>query len=541
MRRIQLFAYSLVLGLTACGGGGGGGGEQSSAPANTFPPQVPLVYSGAGTAATVTATNTGMIASNVIGANAGAASGGLAGVSAQAESNPPSAQPTGVTGLTRRLTQAMRSDALAGARSGGWLAGAAKDETTLCDSGSVRVSGTLADNGTGTVSVAYNACRTGTDTINGPASFAIKDFDQTNHIVTDGTLSFTRVNFTGPGIDSDLTGTLHIQVNVSSATQTLTQKFITKDNTTGRMTKTEDLAITNVFDDVTAPTFYTQSITGRVFDSVAGFVDVTTTTAPFTAPWGPLYYATSTQAFPDWGIIDLTGAAGSHVRVMSFGVDLAKVQVDANGDGTFENTARLRWADFNTAIGADLADNDGDGMHNSWETAYGLNPNVNDAAGDADGDGYSNLTEYLAGSSPATNGSIPSAVRHLWVTNVRDLAADPASGMINVFVGDTGSGIQLDPVTRELGAAFSGVTEPNGSNNRTVTDAQGRTFTLAPTATPTTWTLTSSTGGSLTITNVAGTDAGSLIRYGARGLAFRTVGASSPGYVYLVESTQLIP
>jgi hypothetical protein len=53
--------------------------------------------------------------------------------------------------------------------------------------------------------------------------------------------------------------------------------------------------------------------------------------------------------------------------------------------------------------------------------------------------------------------------------------------------------------------------------------------------------LTSSTGGSLTISSVAGTNAGSLIRYGTRGLAFRTVGTSSPGYIYLVESPQLIP
>jgi hypothetical protein len=58
---------------------------------------------------------------------------------------------------------------------------------------------------------------------------------------------------------------------------------------------------------------------------------------------------------------------------------------------------------------------------------------------------------------------------------------------------------------------------------------------------PTTWIITSSAGGTLTLTNVAGTDAGSLIRYGAHGLAFRTLGAASPGYVYLVESTQLVP
>src|SRR5262249_46155861 len=116
------------------------------------------------------------------------------------------------------------------------------------------------------------------------------------------------------------------------------------------------------------------------------------------------------------------------------------------------------------------------------------------------------------------------------------------SGQLMIFVGATGGGMLLDPVTRELGAAFSGATEPNrGTATTTAPDAQGRTFTISPTTVATTRTITSSTGATLTLTSVAGTDPGSLIRYGAHGLAFRTVGASGPGYVYLVESTQLVP
>jgi hypothetical protein len=504
---------------------------------------VGLVYSGATTGATVTATSASAIASNVIGASAaGSASGLLAGVSAQADSAPaPAAQPTGVTGLARRLARAMHGDDLARARNGAALAGAAISQTIACDSGSISISGNVADNtGTGTASVDYIDCRTGSDTLNGPASLTIASYDQANRIITDGTLNFTRVRFTGAGINSDLTGSLRTQVSVGSATETLTQNITTQDNSTGSMTRTENLRIVNAFSTVSSPTFFTQSIDGRVYDSTAGYVDVTTSTAPYTAPWGPLYFATSSQSFPDWGIINLAGTTG-RVRITALGMDLAKVEVDANGDGVFETSARLRWAEMASAIGADLADNDGDGMHNSWETAYGLNPSdASDAARDADSDGYSNLTEYLAGSSPATSGSVPSAVRHLWVTDIRDLAFDAASGQINVFVGAAGSGVLLNPVTAELGATFTAVAEPNGSGNRVVTDAQGRTFTLSPTASPTVWTLSSSTGGSITL-NVAGTNAGSLIRYGARGLAFRTVGTASPGYIYLVESSQLIP
>jgi hypothetical protein len=48
-----------------------------------------------------------------------------------------------------------------------------------------------------------------------------------------------------------------------------------------------------------------------------------------------------------------------------------------------------------------ITDTDGDGIQNSWETQYGLNPNSGaDATQDKDGDGKTNKEEYLAGTNP---------------------------------------------------------------------------------------------------------------------------------------------
>jgi hypothetical protein len=51
-----------------------------------------------------------------------------------------------------------------------------------------------------------------------------------------------------------------------------------------------------------------------------------------------------------------------------------------------------------------LADSDGDGMPDAWETAHGFNPqDPSDGSADADGDGYTNLEEYLNRTDPRVN------------------------------------------------------------------------------------------------------------------------------------------
>ncbi len=131
------------------------------------------------------------------------------------------------------------------------------------------------------------------------------------------------------------------------------------------------------------------------------------------------------------------------------------------------NLAPGALAPFNVTA---LADSDGDGIPDDWETAFGFNPASNaDRNTDSDGDGMSNWAEYIAGTDPTNK-----------LSNLRvDLTTLPGSALVQVgalsnhtysvqYSDSLGSGVwlKLGDIVARLTNHTESLPDPGYTSNR---------------------------------------------------------------------------
>jgi len=376
--------------VAACGGGGGGGDDGGGV--------VPVTYTGNSNAAVISTTNAARLVGNILGSQDTAtiilgSEGGTTGQSP-------------VASMRLALQQRLRAMAPRARDDRVTAQALVIDQTEPCDNnvGTTHTTGTLSDTDyTGTLTLTFSGCLVGTETLDGTATLRVDAFGPGLGVPIDSTLSFARLTIRGPAASVDAGGSMRLLYTAN--TETLTLNLVTRDNNAARESKTENLVFVSTVG--VGPMVVSVSVTGKVYDQVDGYVDVTTP--------APLVFYTPSQAFADGGQIVLAGASNHRVRATALSSAAVRLELDLTGGGyPLGKAAIVEWTQLSGPAGADLGDDDHDGMHNSWETAHGLNPaSASDAAADSDGDGASNIREYYVGADPMSAGPVAALVSTL--------------------------------------------------------------------------------------------------------------------------------
>lgn len=376
-RNLLVIALFAVVAVGGCGGGGGGGGGGD---------EKALPYVGNTGAAVITEADATRLIAEVFGL--GDLTGGL-----------PS---PGAPAARRLLHQAPRPQR---------GANLAIDETQPCypvgatePSGYTTLAGTLDDqDGTGTVTMVFHSCQEGDTFMDGSVTWRIDEADLTADMwmPLDSTFTFQVITMISPELNVLLGGTLRDQRNADGS-ETLTLDVVVKDNHTQRMQKTENVAIRSAYGNGSS---LSETISGRFYDSIDGYVDVVTEQA--------LLYDPYEAVFPSSGRMRIA-AGNSRMRVTALSATMALLELDLDGDGTYETGGELPW-EVIAGAGSQPGDADGDGLPDSWESTYGLSSaTFADAGEDGDVDTLSNYQEYLLGTNPTSGDSDADGMADGW-------------------------------------------------------------------------------------------------------------------------------
>lgn len=366
--------FFVAIGLTACGGGGGGSNSSQppSTPTTPSPPATPtpqteltgspLQYRGATSAVAFTSTN-----------------------------------------------------AMESMRTGFFVAYISNFIPSSCaQGGSIQDSGPLASNGNGTFFRTWTNCKSDGIEVTGNAKILVSHSIIGGVTAEDVTLTFNSLRITEENnFDTEYSGSIQsVDVPSCSAWSTTTINIVGNDRLTGDMIKAENYQV--ISSDRCGATQQLQ-LSGRIYDSTSGFFDLTTSD-PFRQSSDNVFF------FDQPGKVVLTGANNSTTTLavkqalvfqqstINVPDNWVEFDVDPSGNGTAILHSQMTISAFESSAAEDIADTDHDGLPNSWESYYGLNPlNSSDANADTDNDGFTNRIEYDHHSDPKNILALPVA------------------------------------------------------------------------------------------------------------------------------------
>lgn len=389
LRAIATVLVALL--VIRCGGGGG----DDSAPARVLQP---ISYTGVSTPVAISLVNTPTLVTNVLYGGESTSE-----IPISVTITEPSASSDNTAIRADRLIDLFQSslDDIFGNATQGYTVPTAlvfNNEIEPCESGHYILNGSLDDyTGIGTVTYDFYNCLDGGVTFDGMVHFTIHYFEPyyyPYYYQLNFTMDMVMITLTSSEFNVTMSGTVQSESSepgyMISARDTM--NYVERANNTGKMYKYENCVVSMYADYSGGTISYSGEPVAIMYDSDHGSYNVETSTA--------LQYSSSDLSHPDLGGVLVLAGDQSGLQLTVESERHTKLELDLNGDGVYEVLRYVLWNELENINTLDLTDSDNDGMHDSWESSFGLDPNGNDTAEDPDLDGLTNLQEYQQGYDP---------------------------------------------------------------------------------------------------------------------------------------------
>lgn len=331
-----------VLLLTSCGGGGGGG--STPAPQTSL---TPVTYTGTLNAATISTSNSRELVADVIGGSDVAMTFTTAAATEGRQSRP--VTNTGRIFVLPALLAVNRLvlgvPTVPSGRTGQVAAAAAIEQSTSCDNngGSIRQTGSIGADGTGNLTLDFEACDIDGDRFDGRMNITVTEFDSAYQLPLDLTTTIDRLTIQS-GTDSlSLGGQIHSTINLNTRTEVMSANLVFVDNITQESAKLENLVVELVYNNIfnTSLSGYSMQMSGRLYQSTIGYVDIS-----MDSPWS--YDITiDNGGFPrNGGTLKIAGDNNHTITVTpnSFkSFDNVDIGLDTDSDGNLEYAMKMPW------------------------------------------------------------------------------------------------------------------------------------------------------------------------------------------------------
>jgi hypothetical protein len=173
----------------------------------------------------------------------------------------------------------------------------------------------------------FNNCTEGGTTISGSMNVS-GTFNLSTLVITQLTFSMNSATVVSGSSSVTMSGTISMSISASSFSMTMNVLF--QDNASGSVLWYENLSI-SATDNISN---LSMSISGRFYHPDHGFIDIVTNQA---------FLINYSDLFPFLGQMTITGANGSSARLTVIDNTQYTLEVDEDGDGTYETVTTEIW------------------------------------------------------------------------------------------------------------------------------------------------------------------------------------------------------